>query len=111
MFKKSSALYRSLVICLLTVGLLAGCATSAPHQTISEAKQALSTAQSHLKTPEDKANYQDASQLLIRAEASMSANDYTSADFLSRQSLAISRQLIQKKTNSQNNIKFRYSDK
>lgn len=117
MKEKTFALYRSFVGCLLLTTLFA-CASVAPHQQISEAKQALMSA---VKLSREK-KLNEAERLLLQsaydrlqqAESALQDQRYNDADLLSAESKRLSQRILkdhrpqQKKSQSQFNFQYRY---
>lgn len=120
MKQKTFALYRSYIGCLLLSGLVA-CVSIPPHQQISEAKQALSSAanlvQSGKLDQQDKLVLQSAYDKLQQAEFALQNQRDNDAALLSEESKRLSQRILRKyPTHSQasqpvkspTNIKFRY---
>lgn len=108
--KKSLALYLSLSVCL---SLLVSCATTAPYQAMSDAKQALISARDYLneQTPPSEADqytYQLAEQTLQAAEKAINAKQYVKARTLIQQSQTHSQTLLIRRKQKNSNIRFRY---
>lgn len=121
MFKQLTALYRSLVACLLLC-VLAACVALPPYQSISEAKQAVAAAESLIQQSvdtnnqawlaADQASYQLAKTALQRAETALSAQQYSQAATWSANSKRHAQIIIKRhqppQQSSTNNIRFRY---
>lgn len=120
MKQKTFALYRSCIGCLLLSGLVA-CVSISPHQQISEAKQALSSAavlaQSGKLNQQDKLLLQSAYDKLQQAEFALQNQRDNDATLLSEESKRLSQRVLRQypirqqpapSSNPPSNIKFRY---
>lgn len=112
--RKFYSLYASLFGCLLLASLISGCATPAPYQQMSEAKQALMmieklTNQKPL-TPTDAQTYQQAQYAYQQAVHYLSYKANSESTHWVKRSLDLSQKLLKhyQPNNHQSNIHFRY---
>lgn len=114
MLNQSLTIYRSL---LLFLALSVGCATTAPYQAMSDAKQALVAAKSTMDkrktvSDSDKTNYYQAKQALTAAEAALNQGRHGQARQLIEQSQGYSQTILKRlreqPNNSPSTYQFRY---
>lgn len=82
MLKQIFTLYRTNIVCLSMVIGLTACTLTPPHQQMSEARQALMSAQSLITEQSDaslKKDYIAAEKALLEAESAMQNKDYSLA--------------------------------